>query len=119
MAEQQPPSTATSDVNEKSDAELTCDVLCSLGNECGGGGGVPADMSSVACSESEASAEKQSKTTNRACPKQHQLPMFLSSKFSDKIDDRCRWLSLSRKWDRITIDEIHQTTKIKNFGRRK
>jgi hypothetical protein len=67
---------------DKNDTQVTCDVLCSLSAS------YPAGMESMAgmeCMESPESSitgcgeKRKSKST---CPKQHQLPMFLSSKLA-------------------------------------
>jgi hypothetical protein len=74
---------------DKNDTQVTCDVLCSLSAS------YPAGMDSLAgmeCMESPESSitgcgeKRKSKST---CPKQHQLPMFLSSKFVRSIVHWC------------------------------
>lgn len=64
---------ASSDpVTQKDATQLTCDVLCSLS-------GCSPPESGEPCPEEL--CEKKGKKSSRGCSKQHQLPMFLSSKF--------------------------------------
>jgi hypothetical protein len=70
--------------------QMTCDVLCSLGSS-------PQPPCSMRC-DSPVSMEGLSESqgnSSKTCPKQLQLPMFLSSKFKfDDADHSCR-LSLN------------------------
>jgi hypothetical protein len=65
--------------HENEDAtRATCDVLCSLGSTAyaaGASNAVIYQDDSTDCSYSDKPRK------GKACPKQHQLPMFLSSKF--------------------------------------
>ena len=72
---------ASSQDGTQKDAELTCDVLCSLS-----GCSPPPPDSEEACPEE--ACEKKGKKS-KSCPKQHQLPMFLSSKYC------CMWIMCS------------------------
>lgn len=63
----------------------TCDVLCSLG-----GGGAASSYSASAHSPASSTMQEDGtelpKSNKKTCPKQHQLPMFLSSKWSRRSD---------------------------------
>jgi hypothetical protein len=63
---------------EQSDTQVTCDVLCSLGASYDPG---RLETESPDCSVSEMTHSTGEKRKSKGCPKQHQLPMFLSSKF--------------------------------------
>ena len=65
MAAEEAKAAAAATGATQKETELTCDVLCSLS-------GSPEDE--------EQACEKKGKKS-KGCPKQHQLPMFLSSKF--------------------------------------
>jgi hypothetical protein len=79
LQEPAPPAAAAAQVPsvaEHTDAtQLTCDVLCSLSNSCSPS---PADCKEE-CEEKEMCDEKVH-TSGKGCLRQHQLPMFLSSK---------------------------------------
>lgn len=72
-----PPDPAVPVFDEKDETRATCDVLCSLGAS-----HFAPDASASAYMDDgtdSSCGEKQGK--GKGCPKQHQLPMFLSSKF--------------------------------------
>jgi hypothetical protein len=82
--------------DNEEDTQMTCDVLCALGSSspqlpCSMRSDSPVSMDWPALSE-----RKGSKT----CPKQLQLPMFLSSKF-DKADHSCR--ASSNPWSFVHV----------------
>lgn len=56
--------------DEKVATQMTCEMLCSLGGSC----------SSPQRGKSDSSTEGSRKKSGKSCPKQLQLPMFLSSK---------------------------------------
>ena len=57
---------------EKLDTQVTCDVLCSLS---------ASYPQRSAAAEEPATEAVREKRKPKACPKQHQLPLFLSSKY--------------------------------------
>ena len=81
-APQEPVSSAAAAVQAPSDADqadvtqMTCDVLCSLGT-CSP---VTPNCKEALFEEGEMCDEKAHKSSIKGCLKQHQLPMFLSSK---------------------------------------
>jgi hypothetical protein len=70
--------------DNKDYTQMTCDVLCSLG----GSSSLPfADSAASDHSDDSGRKPRQSKSCPRTCPKQLQLPMFLSSKFFGRMSD--------------------------------
>jgi hypothetical protein len=67
--------------DNEEDTQMTCDVLCALGSS---SPQLPLSMRSDSPVSMEWPSESQRKGS-KTCPKQLQLPMFLSSKF-DKAD---------------------------------
>lgn len=65
---------------EKLDTQVTCDVLCSLSAS------YPQRSAASASDESSAEVARE-KRKSKACPKQHQLPLFLSKTYH--MIDRC------------------------------
>jgi hypothetical protein len=59
----------------ESSTVMTCEALCALSSS-------PPPASCAANGDVDSSDEKSSRRSNKDCPKQHQLPMFLSSKYS-------------------------------------
>jgi hypothetical protein len=71
--------------DNEEETQLTCDVLCALGSS---SPQLPCDMRSDSPVSMEWPSESQRKGS-KTCPKQLQLPMFLSSKL-DKADHSCQ-----------------------------
>ena len=61
---------------EKRDTEVTCDVLCSLS-------AAYPQSSDATTAEAPAAGAVKEKRKAKSCPKQHQLPLFLSSKYQN------------------------------------
>ncbi|GAX11250.1 heat shock transcription factor 4 [Fistulifera solaris] len=77
--------------------KLTCDVLCSLIASSGGSNGENGSMDS---------SDKATKTSKRSCPKQLQLPLFLSKTYHmiDKCDqDVACW---SESGDNFVVKDV-------------
>jgi hypothetical protein len=68
------PSSTLLSPDEKNDTQVTCDVLCSLSAAYPQGPLAP-------CSDSSSNTGVSEKRKSKTCPKQHQLPLFLSSTF--------------------------------------
>jgi hypothetical protein len=68
------PSSTLLSLDEKNDTQVTCDVLCSLSAAYPQGPLAP-------CSDSSSNTGVSEKRKSKSCPKQHQLPLFLSSTF--------------------------------------
>mmetsp|Transcript_73701 Transcript_73701/g.206925 ORF Transcript_73701/g.206925 Transcript_73701/m.206925 type:complete len:364 (+) Transcript_73701:157-1248(+) len=88
-AAQQPPAAAAASIGEHPDeheeaTRATCDVLCSLGST----SYAPEDSHSAAYQDDSTECSYGDKPRKgKACPKQHQLPMFLSKTYH--MIDRC------------------------------
>ena len=67
---------------EKRDTQVTCDVLCSLSSGFSNRSDFDHDHDHDD-EESEATDTVHEKRKSKSCPKQHQLPLFLSSKYPD------------------------------------
>ena len=116
------------DDDEKAATQMTCDVLCSLSSSYptprGGGGGCGSDspeeesVNSFMCGGGSCgSGGEKRKGKSSSCPKQHQLPMFLSSTYFFRMSeylcscpDQDSVFSLgfrtraTRQWNRIFKD---------------
>jgi hypothetical protein len=68
--------------DEQNATQVTCDVLCSLGAAAAGGVPTFFDTCDDSPEPSINGGDCKRKSGGKTCPKQHQLPMFLSSKFS-------------------------------------
>lgn len=76
--------------DEKRDTQVTCDVLCSLS----------AAYPQGSASDSSSNAGVSEKPKSKTCPKQHQLPLFLSSTFlSNTLDFRLLSLHLHTRFN--------------------
>jgi hypothetical protein len=85
--------------DNEEETQMTCDVLCALGSS---SPQLPCSMRSDSPTSMEWPAEAQRKGSKQ-CPKQLQLPMFLSSKF-EKADHSCQdYWSLSMKGFRFAL----------------
>lgn len=71
--------------DNEEETQMTCDVLCALGSS---SPQLPLSMRSDSPTSMEWPAEAQRKGS-KTCPKQLQLPMFLSSKF-EKAEHSCQ-----------------------------
>jgi hypothetical protein len=65
---------------DKNDTQVTCDVLCSLSASYPAGMESMAGMECMESPESSITGGGEKRKSKSSCPKQHQLPMFLSSK---------------------------------------
>lgn len=73
----EPAAAVTAEEQEKEDTRATCDVLCSLG----AAASYSPEHSSNDYGDDDCSYGERPRK-HKACPKQHQLPMFLSSKLN-------------------------------------
>ena len=62
--------------DEKLDTQVTCDVLCSLS---------ASYPQRSAAAEEDSTESGREKRKAKACPKQHQLPLFLSRKYHNML----------------------------------
>lgn len=77
-----------SDTPKDDDTELTCDVLCALSSNS------PPPGEEIACPTAKTKGKK-----GKQCGKQHQLPMFLSSKFIDYGGCQRDWIGTCKNND--------------------
>jgi len=99
---------------EKEVTKMTCDALCSLSSSSSpslpvSGGGSQLDYfppTEGIPFENTTATKKKSNSSKAGCPKQLQLPMFLSSKFQKKGTFCARWF-LKNIYPLLTMFDFH------------